>query len=406
MSISAQEFRIPQDAFLARGLLSFQKVREPGLHPWKFMSSHYFLWARNAIYHSLRVANLSPGDEVLVPSYVCKVVPEAMLAYGAKVVFYHTDRKCCPDLTDLEARIGARTRCLIAVHYFGFPQPIARLREFCFRHNLFLIEDCAHVLQSGVEGQPLGSFGDVSVFSLRKFFPIYDGGELILNQHCAELNMKWQGESWLFTLKVAKDILDQIMSRTKNPVVRFPYSLIQSFKKPLLRLLHSDRRSGTLDVEKTGASFDCRLVDHPISRLSKMILTHHDSSQIVLTRRDNYLFLQRELATVDGLKSLVPELPNDVCPWVFPVFFNQRPGACKALREEGIPAVTWEGVRPADLPLGLFPDADYLYGNLVFLPVHQSLTRRDLQRIADAVKTIAQDLSPKVESGAFSLHTN
>jgi dTDP-4-amino-4,6-dideoxygalactose transaminase len=397
MSISAQEFRLPQDQFLARGHLSFRKVREPGLHPWKFMSSHYFLWARNAIYHSLRVAKLSPGDEVLVPSYVCKVVPEAILAHGAKVAFYRLDRKCCPDFTDLEGRIGARTRCLIAVHYFGFPQPIARLREFCLRHNLFFIEDCAHVLQSEAAGQPLGSFGDVSVFSLRKFFPIYDGGELILNQPGAGLNMEWSGENLLFTLKVTKDILDQLVSRTTNPMIRFPYSLVQLLKKPFLGLLHSDQDSEVWDVEKTGATFDRRLVNHSISRLSRMILTHSDPSEVVTARRANYLFLQQELAKVDGLRFLVPELPTGVCPWVFPVFFDERPGACSAMREEGIPAVTWEGVRPVGLQLGLFPDADFLYSNLVFLPVHQSLATENLHQIVRAAKRIQQSKSP-VES--------
>jgi dTDP-4-amino-4,6-dideoxygalactose transaminase len=363
------------------------------------MSSHNFLWARNAIYHSLRVAKLSPGDEVLVPAYICKVVPEAILAFGAKVIFYRVDRKCCPDFTDLEGRIGARTRGLIAVHYFGFAQPIKRLREFCLRHNLYLIEDCAHVLQSEAEGQPLGSFGDVSVFSLRKFFPIYDGGELILNRADAELNIDWSRESSLFTLKVGKDILDQLVSRTTNPMIRFPYGLIQSVKRLFLAMFRPHLYSGTWGVEKTDASFDHRLVNHPISRLSRMILSHSDMSQIVESRRANYLFLQQELAKVDGLRFLVTELPFGVCPWVFPIFFDGRPDACSALREEGIPAVTWEGVIPAGFPEKLFPDADFLYRSLIFLPVHQSLASEDLRRIVQVAKRVSRERTARgVES--------
>jgi dTDP-4-amino-4,6-dideoxygalactose transaminase len=73
---------------------------------------------------------------------------------------------------------------------------------------------------------------------------------------------------------------------------------------------------------------------------------------------------------------------------VFPLFFAGLPEACHALRELGIPATTWEGVRPLELALDLFPDAEYLYKNLVFLPIHQNLEVEDLKRIVEAAKKI------------------
>jgi len=75
---------------------------------------------------------------------------------------------------------------------------------------------------------------------------------------------------------------------------------------------------------------------------------------------------------VDGLRFLVPELPTGVCPWVFPLFFDERHGACRTLRGQGIPTVT--GVRRVGFPTEAFPEseADYLYSDLVFLPVHQN----------------------------------
>src|SRR5580700_2347525 len=151
MSTRLKQFLIPKEH-----LPSWQDfarrprtVRLAGIAP---ASRHYlFFWARNAIYHSLRALNIHPGEKVLVPAYICAAAVEPIEAYGAKAVFYGIERNCVPDFTDLEARIDGGTRAILAVHYFGFPRGIRRIREICDQHGLSLIEDCAHVLQ-GEEG--------------------------------------------------------------------------------------------------------------------------------------------------------------------------------------------------------------------------------------------------------------
>jgi dTDP-4-amino-4,6-dideoxygalactose transaminase len=334
------------------------------------------------------LAKLGPGDEVLVPAYVCKVVPEAVLGYGAKVVFYRVDRDCRPDLADVEKRLSSRTRMLVAVHFFGFPQPIAPLQQFCRQRNLFLLEDCCHVLRSEPEGVPLGSFGDASVFSFRKFYPLYDGGELVVNQPGAELDVKWGRENPLFTLRVAMDLFDQMVSKNPSLILRILYSPLDLARKSFVRLFRRATTSGAVAVQKTDTTFDARLVYQPMSRLSRLVLLHSNASAIAARRRANYIFLQKELSRIEGLRFLVPTLPAGVCPWVFPLFFEELPEACRALRNEGIPAVTWDGVRPAELASGEFGDADFLYPNLVFLPVHQNLSAKDISQIVQAVERV------------------
>jgi perosamine synthetase len=393
MTISSPEFRIPQEPFLSRSFLSLRELKRSNLCAENGARRYFVFWARNAIYHSLRIAKLAPGDEVLVPAYICKVVPEAIRGCGAKIVFYRVDRDCRPDFSDLESRISTRTRAMVVVHFFGFPQPISRLRQFCWQHNLFLIEDCSHVLHSEADGVPLGTFGDVSLFSFRKFYPLYDGGELVLNLTGTELDVEWRHENPLFTLRVAMDLLDQMIGRATNPVLRLPYRLLESFRKPVAQLLRYKTNSEGLSVHKTDAMFDLRLVNYPMSHLSRLVLQHSNASEIAAKRRENYAFLQDELSRIEGLRFLIPSLPSGVCPWVFPLFFERIPEACQALRELGIPATTWEGVRPLELALDFFPDAEYLYNNLVFLPIHQNLKVEDLKKIVEATKKIhAQSL--------------
>src|SRR5262245_37533040 len=136
-----------------------------------------FFWARNAIYHSLKLLGVEPGGRVLLPAYVCRAAVDPFLAYGLDIEFYSVKRDCKANLSDIEERITAKTRAILLVHYFGFPQEIATVRRICDRFQVALIEDCAHVLRGDVDGREMGAFGDAAVFSWRKLLPLFDGAE-------------------------------------------------------------------------------------------------------------------------------------------------------------------------------------------------------------------------------------
>ena len=59
-------------------------------------------------------------------------------------------------------------KAILITHFLGFPQPIDEIKRICNERNLFLIEDCAHAFLSSYNGNPLGSYGDIAVFSLLK----------------------------------------------------------------------------------------------------------------------------------------------------------------------------------------------------------------------------------------------
>ena len=382
-----RKFQVPQEPRFSRDFFSFRNNPDQAIPAAKESRRFSLNWARNGIYHSLTAMKLLSGDAVLVPSYVCKTVPEAIHGFGARVVYYRVSKDCRIDFADLESRLDSRSRALIAVHYFGFPQLASDLRNFCDRHGLYFVEDCAHVLRSESEGKPLGSYGDASVFSLRKFLPLFDGAELILNRSQDELEIPWAAESLLYTLKSAKDLLDQWIGHSSNPALRIPFQYMSSLAR-LFAGLKSRPGSRALAVEKTDATFDLQLVGSPMSRLARMVYNHSDIPLVVRRRIANYQVLQRELLPVPGIRFLSSELPVGICPWVFPVIFNETPDACTALREQGIPARNWQGVRPTDLPQDAFPDSDFLYRNLVFLPVHQDLRATQMSQIAKAVKNV------------------
>jgi perosamine synthetase len=346
---------------------------------------HRFFWARNALYYALRVLGLPPGTHVLLPSYLCTAAIEPFLLFGASVEFYDLGTDLSPDFADLESRIRPETGAVLAVHYFGFPAPIGRLRELCDRRGIRLIEDCAHVLVGEVSGRPLGSFGDASIFSWRKFLPLYDGADLQLNRPGCLPGIRWNQENLLFTCKVAKCLADRVLERSKG-LGPAAISGVLEFSKALWKKSRTaDPGAPLVPLDSNALSLDRALLDQPISRISRWLLDHSNVSAIVQRRRQNFLHLHERLRLVPGVRVIFNQLPPTICPWVYPVLFVGLANAHLSLRERGIPAVTWGGVRSPLVEERVFQNADFLYENLVFLPIHQDLDVDDLDLIARAV---------------------
>jgi hypothetical protein len=199
----------------------------------------------------------------------------------------------------------------------------------------------------------------------------------------------WQQESFLFTLKVAKSLADKIFENSTGTLLSACSVAIESVKSTVKGLRKKSGDAPLFELDSNRATFDPGLVNQGMSRLSRWLTKHSDISAIAANRRENYWYLSERLRGLPRVTLLHAELPNTVCPWVFPVILDGIPHAHLRLQEEGIPAVNWQGVRPPALRLGAHPDADFLYDNLVFLPIHQNITSKGLESIVSAVKKVS-----------------
>jgi dTDP-4-amino-4,6-dideoxygalactose transaminase len=121
---------------------------------------------RMALYLALKVLGVVEGDEVIVPSYTCPVVPSVVLSLGAIPVFVDVELRTFnldPDL--IESRITKRTKVIIATHIEGYPYDIDRITEIAYKYNLKIIEDCAQSIGAEYKGEKVGCFGALSYFS-------------------------------------------------------------------------------------------------------------------------------------------------------------------------------------------------------------------------------------------------
>jgi dTDP-4-amino-4,6-dideoxygalactose transaminase len=138
----------------------------------------------HALEMSALLANLQPGDEVIVPSYTFVSTASAFALYGARPVFVDSRSDTLNiDATNIEAAITPKTRAICVVHYGGVASEMEQILQIAAKHNLLLIEDNAHGLFAKYKGKYLGTFGALATQSFHETKNIIcgEGGALIVN---------------------------------------------------------------------------------------------------------------------------------------------------------------------------------------------------------------------------------
>jgi dTDP-4-amino-4,6-dideoxygalactose transaminase len=130
------------------------------------------------------LANIGPGDEVILPSYTFTSAATAVTKFGATPVFVdiEIDSKGI-DVDQVREAISPRTKAISWVNYAGVAPDIEGLQILAKEFNLLLIEDNAHGLGGTYKGKPLGSFGDFATqsFHATKNIQCGEGGALVVN---------------------------------------------------------------------------------------------------------------------------------------------------------------------------------------------------------------------------------
>jgi perosamine synthetase len=119
-----------------------------------------------ALHLALLALDIKPGDEIIVPTFTYIASVNAITYIGAKPVFADSDLKTWQVCTeDISQKITNKTKAIMAVHLYGYPCDMVKINEIAKQNNLLIIEDCSESLGSKLNGQHLGTFGDISTFS-------------------------------------------------------------------------------------------------------------------------------------------------------------------------------------------------------------------------------------------------
>jgi dTDP-4-amino-4,6-dideoxygalactose transaminase len=130
------------------------------------------------------LANINPGDEVIVPSFTFVSTALAFVRQGAKIIFADScEDNPNIDAYKIESLITPRTKVIVPVHYAGVACDMDKIMDVADRHNLLVIEDAAQAIDSYYKGKPLGSIGHFAAFSFHETKNINsgEGGMLVIN---------------------------------------------------------------------------------------------------------------------------------------------------------------------------------------------------------------------------------
>ena len=143
----------------------------------------------NSATSALEVAALLSGctenDEVLLPAHTFTATALPFLRTKAKLVFVDIELETFNmDLNDLESKITSKSKVIVPVHIYGVPLDMNKLMILAKMHNLFVIEDCAQAPGAMINGQKVGTFGDIGCFRFhgqKNITTLGEGGMLVTN---------------------------------------------------------------------------------------------------------------------------------------------------------------------------------------------------------------------------------
>ncbi len=322
---------------------------------------------RNALYYGLKQLNISKGDTVLLPSFLCRTIVEG---FDYNVKFYNVKRDFSADQVDIEKKIDENTKAVMIIHYQGFPQNIKEISKICKECDVFLIEDCARALFSKYRGKRLGFFGDIGFYSIRKVIPSVIGGALVINNKNIDSPSH---KSVKISRRHEEFVNDRIEKFKKN---------YYNFKRDALK---RDRENWIKDKWVERELFKNTSIYFDLPKPIKNIMANVNEKQIIKKRVENFKLLSEILDK--HIERIFDELPKGICPINFPILIDNRNKIRNLVWDKGIETlIHWDSLMPEKAKKN--PNTMYLAKHELSLPVHHDLEEEHIRWMSSEINKI------------------
>jgi len=358
--------------------------------------------AKHGVSHAFAVSNcttgmhlctqlfgIQPGDEVIVTPITFIATSLVILKERAIPVYADIDpRTYNIDPKEIEKRITDKTKAIYVVHYGGLICDMDPIMALARKHNIYVLEDCAHAHNAEYKGRKAGSIGDVGVFSfhsLKNMTTLGEGGMITTNHD------EWAGD--IEQLRCMN--LDQ-WPADQTEFTFGPHTLHKSTKYDYWIPSHFD----VTDVRgHWGNNYRMNEIQAAVGRCQVRKL-----DMLTDKRRD---IGHRITEGISGIKGITPVYEPDYAKHVFHLYavcVEEEELGCGRddfLRilyaEEGIqgilhyqPTYDFTGVRKLGVT-GDCPKADkFFYKREFNLPMHPRLSDQDIEWIIEGVRNAAE----------------
>lgn len=317
-------------------------------------------YGRQALAIALCRVGIAAGDLVLLPGFICRDLLGAVRSVGADVRFYDVDEQFQIVVESLHQAGCSRVRAVVAVNYFGFPQPLDEVSAWCSARGAVLIEDNAHGFLSADGDVPLGRRADFGIFSLRKTLAIPNGAALVDNRSDA---VPTNGDAPRFD---GSSLRTEMAWGAKRAIKRAMALGGLSAVRPLIGSIRRFRRLTTgSDIDTTPPYAEDVIPQQALAAKTPGLLRRVAVKEESARRRSLYRQCQTMLERSAEVRPLFSELPGEVVPQGFP--FIYLGGASRDFADDwwrrGIPMVHWP-----DLPRAVAPEAPPHYHRVMLVP--------------------------------------
>ncbi len=310
------------------------------------------------LFSSMYLFGIKPGDEVILPTISFVGAGNAVCAAGAKMVLCDVDpRTLNARAEDIEKVITPKTKAILLLHYGGIPCEMDEIMALAEKHHLTVIEDCAAGICSSYHGRPLGTFGDMAMWSFdaMKILVCGDGAML----HFKDPEMKKKAEKYLYFGLTAK-------SGYENSVAD---------------------KWWEFDV----SCFGHRAIMNDVT--ATMALEQYKKLPVYMEKRAHvHAYYDEHLRDLPWIDLPLPIPAENTTSYYFyhiQITNGLRDQLAKYLRERGIYTTyryfPLHRVPGYGVTEGSFPNADYAADHTLCLPLHQSLTDEELALIVDTI---------------------
>lgn len=307
------------------------------------------------------LADLKPGDEVILPSFTFVSTATPFALRGAKLIFLDS-QKDHPNLSlqSLTEKISPKTKVVVVMHYAGMACDMDEIMALADRQGIIVIEDAAHSIGATYKDRPLGKIGHLAAFSFHETKNISSGqgGLLVVNDDRFK--------------ERAEIIWDRGTNRKQFNLGLTDYYSWQDH----------------------GSNF------YPSEIIAAFLLAQLDERKFIeSTRRKIWNFYHDALKILPSFGYRQPIITTDqsnnhhiyylLCPTK-----EKRDNLISYLEKKGVLAVfhytplhSSDFMRFQNEPVPTLPNADYFSNHLIRLPIFVGLEEKDLQKIVQAVIT-------------------
>jgi dTDP-4-amino-4,6-dideoxygalactose transaminase len=310
-----------------------------------------------AIFLAADLFKFSSNDEIIVPSISFPSVGSSIISKGAKIVFCDVDKfSLNVRAKDIKSKITSNTKAVFITHFGGISCDMDPILELCKKENIFLIEDSACAVKSFYKGKACGTFGDMGMWSFdaMKTLSTADGGMMYIK----DLKLRTEAEEKLY-LGLPKKQKSGIDSSSESNNAWWEFEM----KYP-------GRRAIMNNVTAAMGCVQLKKLDSFISR-----------------RKEIYDIYYYELNKLDWLTVPPVEIFNNISSYYF--FWIQtekRNELARHLLNNNIYTTFryWPLHKIKmfqDYVDGDYPNSDYASKVTLNLPLHQSLSNKDVYKI-------------------------